>query len=81
MCECGSERIARVSGKTSDMCYFEVDSKERNDYVPSNVGMVEETTSTFTTVSTADVSRAATSPFRRMPWKRHLEVMTGGRPK
>jgi hypothetical protein len=39
MCECGSERIARVSGKTSDMCYFEVDSKERNDYVPSNVGI------------------------------------------
>jgi len=36
---CKCERIARVSGKTSDLCYFETEGKEKNGYVPSGVGI------------------------------------------
>jgi len=39
MCKCGSERIATVSGKTSDMCYVRVGEREKNGYVPSGLGI------------------------------------------
>jgi len=39
-CACGSERIAAVSGKTSDMCDVRVDGKIINDgYVPGGMNI------------------------------------------
>ena len=40
---CKSTRIAGVSGKTSDMCYFTVAGKETDGYVPENVGITDGT--------------------------------------
>ena len=39
--KCGSERIAGVSGKTSDRCDFSIDSKDihHDGYVPHDVGL------------------------------------------
>jgi len=36
---CGSERIAEVSGKTSDLCFFRYKDKETDGYVPQDVGI------------------------------------------
>ena len=34
-CKCGSDRIADVSGKCSDMCFVRIGDKEHDGYVPS----------------------------------------------
>lgn len=36
---CGSERVAHVSGKTSDMCYVQIAGKELVGYVPVDMGI------------------------------------------
>lgn len=36
---CKSERILKVSGKCSDMCWTEYKGTERNGYVPSGLGI------------------------------------------
>lgn len=36
---CGSERIATVSGKTSDLCYVSVGEAEHDDYVPHDMNI------------------------------------------
>lgn len=38
-CECGSERIAEVSGKCSDQCSIQLGDFSRDDYVPSDMGI------------------------------------------
>lgn len=40
-CVCGSERIARISGKTSDCCAFWYGDMDYDGYVPSGVGVGE----------------------------------------
>lgn len=44
MCKCGSNRIARVSAKCSDLCWVEVPhlNTEKDGYVPSNIGLGDE---------------------------------------
>jgi len=37
--KCKSARIATIGGKTSDLCIFAFDGKERIGYVPFNVGV------------------------------------------
>lgn len=39
-CNCGSERIAQISGKTDDRCFVRLGNKEKNGYAPDgmNVG-------------------------------------------
>ena len=37
--KCGSERVASVTGKTSDMCYFYEGKNERHGYVPLGVNI------------------------------------------
>lgn len=41
MCKCGSNRIARVSAKCSDLCWVDVPhlGVEKDGYVPTNVGL------------------------------------------
>lgn len=41
--ECNSELIANVNAKCSDLCYFEIPSKnfEHNGYVPSRMAIGE----------------------------------------
>ena len=39
---CGKTKIASVSGKTSDMCYWRYGRAERDGYVPSGMGIGEE---------------------------------------
>lgn len=36
---CGSERIAEVGGKTSDLCHVYVGDKEHDGYVPGDMGI------------------------------------------
>ena len=36
---CGSERIAEVGGKTSDLCFVAVGDKEHDGYVPGDMGI------------------------------------------
>lgn len=36
---CGAERIAEVSGKTSDMCFIRIDGRELEGSVPEGVGL------------------------------------------
>jgi len=38
-CECGSERIAMVNAKCSDLCQFVIDDYEKVGYVQSDVGI------------------------------------------
>jgi len=38
-CKCGSERIAHVSAKCSDMCSINIGTKELSDYVPRDMGI------------------------------------------
>jgi hypothetical protein len=38
-CQCGSERIANVSGKCSDLCFCSIDDKEHQGYVPGDMGV------------------------------------------
>jgi len=38
-CKCGSERIAYVSAKCSDMCNVSIGAKELNDCVPRDMGI------------------------------------------
>ena len=38
-CKCGSERIARVSAKCSDMCVVTVGAEEHEGYVPHDFGI------------------------------------------
>lgn len=38
-CVCGSVRMMRVSGKTSDMCLVEYDGHKSDGYVPYNLGI------------------------------------------
>ena len=38
-CSCGSSRIAKVSGKTSDCCVFWYKKMESDGYVPDDVGI------------------------------------------
>lgn len=37
--ECGSNRIAFISGKCSDLCSTEIGGNERNDYPPTDMGL------------------------------------------
>ena len=37
--KCGSNRIADVSAKCSDMCSVAIDGKECSGYVPSDIGI------------------------------------------
>jgi hypothetical protein len=39
MCECGSDRILSVSGKTSDMCFCRFGEAESDGYVPGGIGI------------------------------------------
>jgi len=41
-CQCGSERIMDVNGKTSDLCTCTYKDQERNDYVPLNIGLGDD---------------------------------------
>ena len=36
---CNSDRIAGVSAKCSDLCFFTVGDQEHDGYVPANVGI------------------------------------------
>lgn len=36
---CGSEQVAQVSGKCSDMCSFRLGDKEIHGYVPGKLGV------------------------------------------
>lgn len=36
---CGSERIAEVRGKTSDMCHVYIGESEHDGYVPGDMGI------------------------------------------
>lgn len=40
-CKCGSERIAQVSAKCSDMCHIDMENSEveSDDYVPKDFGI------------------------------------------
>ena len=38
-CDCGSDRIMRVSGKTDDTCFVRFKDREHNGYVPSDLGI------------------------------------------
>lgn len=38
-CKCGSNRILRVSGKTSDMCWAKYGDKEHDGYVPDGLNI------------------------------------------
>ena len=44
MCECGGNRIARVSAKCSDLCWVQVPhlDAEKDGYVPRNIGLGDE---------------------------------------
>jgi len=37
--QCKSDRIASVSGKTSDLCFYTYKGTEKDGYVPCNVGI------------------------------------------
>jgi hypothetical protein len=37
--QCKSKRIAKVDGKTSDMCYISINGNVSNDYVPYDMGI------------------------------------------
>ena len=37
--QCKSDRIASVTGKTSDLCFYEYKGKESDGYVPTTVGI------------------------------------------
>jgi hypothetical protein len=37
--KCGSERVAEISGKCSDMSWARVGDKEHDGYVPSDMGI------------------------------------------
>jgi hypothetical protein len=37
--QCGSEQIASVGAKCSDLCSFSYQNQEKNGYVPENVGI------------------------------------------
>jgi hypothetical protein len=37
--KCGSDRVAKVSGKTSDMCSVNFAGKSQDDYVPGDMGI------------------------------------------
>lgn len=42
MCECGSVRIASISGKVTDLCYVAIphlDKVQDDGYVPSGLGI------------------------------------------
>lgn len=39
--QCDSERVLKVSGKTSDMCFVSLGQKERNGYVPGGLNIGE----------------------------------------
>jgi hypothetical protein len=43
-CKCGSNRVARVSAKCSDLCWINVPhlNKESDGYVPTNVGLGDD---------------------------------------
>ena len=43
-CKCGSDRIARVSAKCSDLCWVGVPhiSIEKDGYVPTNIGLGDD---------------------------------------
>ena len=36
---CGSERIAEVGGKVSDLCYIAIGEQEHDGYVPQDMGI------------------------------------------
>jgi hypothetical protein len=36
---CQSNRILFVSGKTSDLCFCQIENKEHNGYVPDDLGI------------------------------------------
>ena len=36
---CGSVRVANISGKCSDMCVVRVGDREKNGYVPGGIGV------------------------------------------
>lgn len=38
-CKCGSERIASLSGKTSDCCFTSIGGNEVDGYVPRDMGV------------------------------------------
>jgi len=38
-CKCGSDRIAHVTAKCSDLCTFSYAGKEKNDNAPRGVGI------------------------------------------
>ena len=44
MCKCGSNRIARVSAKCSDLCWVEAPHLgiEKDGYVPTNIGLGDD---------------------------------------
>jgi len=44
MCTCGSNRIARVSAKCSDLCWVAVPhlNAEKDGYVPTNIGLGDD---------------------------------------
>lgn len=37
--KCDSERVARVSGKTSDLCFISIGENEKDGYVPYDMGI------------------------------------------
>lgn len=44
MCNCGSNRIARVTAKCSDLCWVQVPhlNAEKDGYVPTNIGLGDD---------------------------------------
>jgi len=41
-CNCGSNRIATVQSKSSDLNFISVGDKEHNGYVPKDMGIGED---------------------------------------
>lgn len=40
--KCGAERVARLSGKTSDLCFARVGEREHEGYVPTDMGICSD---------------------------------------
>jgi hypothetical protein len=38
-CKCGSQKIANVSAKCSDLCFYQLGEVELDGYVPRDVGI------------------------------------------
>lgn len=38
-CKCGSTRVLQVTAKCSDLCFINYNGIERSDYVPSGIGL------------------------------------------